>query len=392
MGRSAPRGRLSLGSCHLAALALAVLTACRPASMKGPAPCPADVCPTITDPRFTVVVLGAQGGIVSDDLSAYLVASAGHDDFVCLDAGSVFTGLERAAALGSLGPGARADTALRERIRGYLISHPHLDHLVGLLLAAPDDVPGKFRPGGSGSKFRPGGSGSKFRPGGSGSKFRPGGSGSKFRPGGSESKFIAGSESTLAAIRDHLFNGTVWANFFADIGPAPQLGFYRPLPLAPGTTSPLPGTDLSVETWPLNHPGGSSAFLLTTPAGDALLYLGDTGPDGPGEDRLARLWARVTPLLRAGRLRAIFIEVSYPDPRADERLFGHLTPARLHAELQRLAAMADPQGRSLRGLVVAITHIKPAPDAGRRIREQLAALPDLGVRLVFPAQGRRLEL
>jgi 3',5'-cyclic-nucleotide phosphodiesterase len=132
--------------------------------------------------------------------------------------------------------------------------------------------------------------------------------------------------------------------------------------------------------------------LLTTPAGDALLYLGDTGPDGPGEDRLARLWARVTPLLRAGRLRAIFIEVSYPDPRADERLFGHLTPARLHAELQRLAAMADPQGRSLRGLVVAITHIKPAPDAGRRIREQLAALPDLGVRLVFPAQGRRLEL
>jgi 3',5'-cyclic-nucleotide phosphodiesterase len=356
MGRSAPRGRLSLGSCHLAALALAVLAACRPASMKGPAPCPADVCPTITDPRFTVVVLGAQGGIVSDDLSAYLVASAGHDDFVCLDAGSVFTGLERAAALGSLGPGARADTALRERIRGYLISHPHLDHLVGLLLAAPDDVPGKFG------------------------------------PGGSESKFIAGSESTLAAIRDHLFNGTVWANFFADIGPAPQLGFYRPLPLAPGTTSPLPGTDLSVETWPLNHPGGSSAFLLTTPAGDALLYLGDTGPDGPGEDRLARLWARVTPLLRAGRLRAIFIEVSYPDPRADERLFGHLTPARLHAELQRLAAMADPRGRSLRGLVVAITHIKPAPDAGRRIREQLAALPDLGVRLVFPAQGRRLEL
>ena len=332
---------------RLAGLALAVLAACRPASVARPAPCPADVCPTVADPRFAVVVLGAQGGIVSDDLSAYLVASAGSDDFVCLDAGSVFTGLERAAALGSLGPDARADTTLRQRIRGYLISHPHLDHLAGLLLAAPDDLPGKF---------------------------------------------IGGSESTLATIRDHLFNGTVWANFFADIGPAPQLGLYRPLPLMSGQATALPGVDLSVETWPLNHPGGSSAFLLTGPREDALLYLGDTGPDAPGDDRLAHLWARVAPLIRAGRLRALFIEVSYPDPRPDDRLFGHLTPQRLHSELQRLAAAVDPRGTPLRGLVVAITHIKPAPDAASRIREQLAALPDLGVRLIFPAQGRRLAL
>ncbi len=288
---------------------------------------------------------------MSDDLSAYLVAPAGSDDFVCLDAGSVFTGLERAVALGSLGPGARADTILREHIRGYLISHPHLDHLVGLLLAAPDDSPGKL------------------------------------------GKFIGGSETTLAAIREHLFNGTVWANFFADIGPAPQLGVYRPLQLEPGQLTPLPGTDLSVETWPLNHPGGSSAFLLTTAAGDALLYLGDTGPDpNAGDGHLTRLWARIAPLIRAGRLRAIFIEVSYPDPRPDERLFGHLTPSRLHAELARLAAAVEPQGLPLRGLVVAITHIKPAPDATRQIRQQLAALPDLGVRLIFPAQGRRLAL
>lgn len=322
--------------------------ACQVAPARGPAPCPVDVCPKVTDPRFTVVVLGAQGGLVSDDLSAYLVAAAGSDDFVCLDAGSLVTGLERAAALGSLGPGARADTVLRERIRGYLISHPHLDHLAGLLLAAPDDVAGKF---------------------------------------------IAGSEATLAALRDHLFNGTVWANFFADIGAAPRLGVYRSLPLEPGQVSALPGSDLSVETWPLNHPGGSSAFLLTTATGDALLYLGDTGPDlDAGDDRLARLWARVAPLIREGRLRAIFIEVSYPDPRPDDRLFGHLTPRRLHAELRRLAAAVGPQDVALRGLIVAVTHIKPAPEAARRIREQLAALPDLGVRVIFPAQGRRLAL
>ena len=95
---------------------------------------------------------------------------------------------------------------------------------------------------------------------------------------------------------------------------------------------------------------------------------------------------------RLHRPRAIFIAVSCPDPRPDERLFGHLTPVRLHAELLHLAAAVDPQGTPLRGLVVAITHVKPAADASRRIREQLAALPDLGVRMIFPAQGRRLAL
>lgn len=328
--------------------ALGLLAACRPAAVDTAAPCPAEVCPEVADPRFRVVVLGAQGGVVTDDLSAYLVAPHASDAFVCLDAGSVFTGLERAAALGSLGPGVRAEAALRERIRGYLISHPHLDHVAGLAIAAPDDVAGKF---------------------------------------------IGGDETTLAAIASHLFNGTLWANFFAGRGPEPRVGFYAPLPLRPGLAAPLPGTEMSAELWPLNHPGGASAFLLTTAAGDALLYLGDTAADAvAGGDNLARLWDRVAPLIRAGKLRAIFIEVSYPDPRPRDRLFGHLTPSWLHAELTRLAAAVDPQGRPLRGLVVAVTHIKPAPDVGRQIREQLAALPDLGVRFVFPAQGRLLAL
>lgn len=327
-----PRLRdLSLGT----ALALA---ACRPPA--GPAPCPVDVCPVVADPRFDVVVLGAQGGIVSDDLSAYLVAARGRDEFVCVDGGSVFTGLERAAALGSLGPGARADATLRDRVRGYLISHPHLDHVAGLLLAAPDDAPGKF---------------------------------------------IAASETTLAALQTHIFNNVIWANFLKG-----GVGLYAPLTLST-SSSALPGTTLSAETWPLNHPGGSSAFLLTDAAGDALLYLGDTAADTDA-DRLAQLWQRVAPLIRAGKLRAIFIEVSYPDPRAEDRLFGHLTPTRLHAELTRLAAAVGAP-TALRGLVVAVTHIKPAAnDPARQIREQLAALSDLGVRFVFPAQGRKLEL
>ena len=41
------------------------------------------------------------------------------------------------------------------------------------------------------------------------------------------------------------------------------------------------------------------------------------GPDGPGEDRLARLWARVTPLLRAG-LGARTVAATLLDATADE--------------------------------------------------------------------------
>ena len=330
---------LSLRTPRAAArLLLLALAACQPTPTQR---CPPEVCPVVDDPRFDVVVLGAQGGAVTDDLSAYLVAPHGAEAFVCVDAGSVFTGLERAAALGSLGPGARADEALRERVRGYLLSHAHLDHISGLVMASPDDAPGKF---------------------------------------------IAGSESTLTALRAHIFNHVIWANFLTD--GADPVGLYGPIVLTSAATQ-LPNVDLSVETYPLNHPGGASAFLLTTAAGDALLYLGDTTTDAvAGTDHLAKLWQRTAPLLRDDRLRAIFVETSYPDPRPDERLYGHLTPERLHAELTRLRAAAG----GLDGLIVAITHIKPGPHARKKIEEQLAALPDLGLRFVFPAQGRRLEL
>lgn len=353
---------------RLAALALLAL-ACRPPAEHVPSdlspgssavdlsPAPAPAAPATSDPRFTVIALGVQGGIVSDDLSAYLVAARGADTFVCLDGGSVYTGLQRAAERGALAgldlPAGRPPAAamLRERVRAYLISHPHLDHLYGLVLAAPDDVAGKT---------------------------------------------IAGLAPTLGALRDHLFNHVVWANF-GDTGRAPQLGRYHMLELPPERPHPLPGTNLSVEAWPLSHAGGvSTAFLVHEPGGAALLYLGDTGPDAvERSDRLARLWRRVAPLQRAGSLRAIFIEASYPDPRPDDRLYGHLTPKWLTMELRALAAAVDPRDRAaLRGLVVAVTHIKPSLDGDdprRTIADQLAP-SELGARLIFPAQGDRLEL
>jgi 3',5'-cyclic-nucleotide phosphodiesterase len=352
---------------RLLPLALAAL-ACRPPA----APAPPDLSsppgasdlssapdPTAhVEPRFTVVVLGAQGGIVSDDLSAYLVSMRGTAEFVCLDGGSVYTGLQRAAArdafAGLLAPDDPSTPVdiLRHSIRAYLISHPHLDHVFGLVLASPDDVAGKT---------------------------------------------IAGLAPTVAAVRDHLFNHVVWANL-GDSGREPHIGRYHLRELAPEQPVPLPNTPMTVEAWPLSHHGGvSTAFLVREPGGGALLYLGDTGPDAvERSDRLARLWRRVAPLVRAGALRAIFIEVSYPDPRPNDQLYGHLTPKWLDTELRALAAAVDANDpAALRGLTVAITHIKPTtgggPDARRTITSQLART-GAGARLIFPIQGDRLEL
>lgn len=130
-----------------------------------------------------------------------------------------------------------------------------------------------------------------------------------------------------------------------------------------------------------------------------MLYLGDTGPDEVEQtDRLHSLWTRLAPLVREGKLCGMFIEVSYPDGRSDDQLFGHLTPSWLMKELQRLAVLVDPEhpDRALRGLTVVVTHIKPSLQKGPSPRETIAAQlkqqNTLGVRFVLPEQGLRIEL
>jgi 3',5'-cyclic-nucleotide phosphodiesterase len=271
-----------------------------------------------------------------------MIAPAGQSKAVMCDAGSLVNGIEAARKSGALK--GSLDTILHDDIAGYLISHPHLDHLAGMLIAAPDD----------------------------------------------NAKSIYALPSVNEALLGSYFNGTAWANF-TDRGKAPRLSKYRLVDLTPGKAEPLANTAMTVTPYSLAHGGMESTAFLIGSGGDYILCLGDTGADVvEGKPRLAELWLAVGPIIAAHRLKAVIIETSYPSERPRNLLFGHLTPALLIEELHKLEAAAGGTG-SLKGLPLIVSHIKPSasgPDPRDLIVRQLNAANDLGLKLIIPQQGQ----
>src|SRR6218665_831134 len=86
---------------------------------------------------FQVVPLGVKGGIDEKNLSAYLLAPINTKDFVCLDAGTINAGIEK--AIENKVFKVSTSEVLKKYIKGYLISHAHLDHVSGLIINSPAD-------------------------------------------------------------------------------------------------------------------------------------------------------------------------------------------------------------------------------------------------------------
>ena len=306
---------------------------------------------------FTVVPLGVKGGLDESNLSSYMVAPAGSSDYICLDAGTLYAGIRKAIDSGVFH--ATINEVFKNNIRAYLISHPHLDHLAGLIINSPDDGP----------------------------------------------KPIYGLQSCLEVLQDKYFTWEAWANF-GDEGEKPQLKKYHYSVLQPGVETAIDHTTMAVKAFPLSH-GNPSLAVRKTPvqpqetsyestaflvkSGDSrLLYLGDTGADSvERSDRLHQLWKAVAPLVSNGQLKAIFIEVSFPNAQPDKQLFGHLTPKWLMTEMSHLEQL-NGKG-SLKGLPVIITHRKPSGDQEAVIRKELEASNPLGLQLIFPEQARPME-
>jgi 3',5'-cyclic-nucleotide phosphodiesterase len=301
---------------------------------------------------FDVIALGALGGMEDGNLSAWLVHP--HDDSraVTFDAGTLVNGLRVAEENGVLDSFKlpadsklnRVGYVLTDRIKGYLISHAHLDHVAGLVIASPDD----------------------------------------------SKKPIYVLPSVAQALSDSYFNWQAWPNF-TDRGKAPQLKKYPLTELTPGVAVPLQDTKMTVTPFPLSHGGIESTAFLVESDGDAILYFGDTGPD-PVEKttKMHDVWAAVADRVREHKLKAILIEASYTSDRPDAQLFGHLTPKWILASLHELDTLAG--GNALKELPVVITHIKYAltreqPQA--KMRDELTAANDLGLRILIPVQGSR---
>lgn len=292
---------------------------------------------------FKVVPLGVKGGTMDGNLSAYMLAPAGSDAYVCLDAGTVSNGIEKAIEKKTFN--VNGETVLKKYIKGYLISHPHLDHISGMVINSVDDTV----------------------------------------------KQVYAMEHCIGVMKAHYFNWQSWPNLAND-GNAPALNKYRYQQLSGGEETPLAETRMSVRAFPLSHskPYSSTAFLVKSGESYAL-YFGDTGPDEVEKtDQMRRVWAAVAPLVKSGQLTGVFLEVSYPNAQPDRHLYGHLTPKWFIQEFEVLAGLTGKE--HLRGLNVVVTHIKPTVNNEEIIRKELNAGNTLGLRLIFPEQGVKFEL
>ncbi|TBO39714.1 MBL fold metallo-hydrolase [Pedobacter kyonggii] len=292
---------------------------------------------------FTIIPLGVKGGDDESNLSSYMIAPKGSENYVCLDAGTINAGIQKAIDQKTLK--GISEEIQRKQIKGYLISHAHLDHVAGLIINSPADT----------------------------------------------SKNIYGIPSVLNILREKYFTWDAWANF-ANEGEKPQLKKYTYFPLIEGNIYPLDGTEMKVRAFELSHgkPYKSTAFLISH-NDSYVLYLGDTGADEiEKSDKLASLWQTISPLINQGQLKAIFLEVSFPNEQPDKQLFGHLTPKLFFSEIGKLKSLTA--GDAIKKVSFIVTHIKPPQHSAEKVKHQLLTENTLNLNLIFPKQGKQLTI
>lgn len=315
------------------------------------------LCAPFAAANFDVITLGSKGGIQDGNLTAFMIKAQDDNHYVTADAGSLVSGIIEAAddALDDLKVPANSDLTkegyiLKELIKGYFISHAHLDHISGLIIASPDD----------------------------------------------SSKPIYALPSVQKVIKAHYFNWQAWPNF-GDQGEGFALKKYPYTDVTVGQWQPVKDTSLQVMTLPLAHGGvESSAFIFKDRRGVVMAYLGDTGPDVVEKsDKLRMLWKTLAPFAKQGKLAGLITEASFSNETPDNQLYGHLTPKWLMHELNVLADLSGGK-HSLQGLKVIVSHIKYGLKKGstpeQTVMAQLKAANNLGVRFVVPEQGELTRL
>jgi ribonuclease BN (tRNA processing enzyme) len=231
---------------------------------------------------MNIRVLGCSGAIAAGyKTTAFLL-----DDDVLIDAGT---------GVGDLPLDALAT------IDHILLTHSHLDHVLGIPLLA--DAVLRLR-----------------------------------RAAGRPPIQVHALPETLDALRRHVFNGAIWPDFTKlPSREAPVLSLH---PFQIGDRLDLGGR--AIEVLPAAHTVPAVGFAVDGGAASQhahWIFTGDTGPN-------PALWRRLAQL----RLSHLVIETAFSDDEAEvAHVSQHLCPADLGRELAQLAGSVD----------VRITHIKP---------------------------------
>ena len=292
---------------------------------------------------FKVIPLGVKGGLDESNLSAYLVSANGSEQFICLDAGTIYKGLELAAEK-KLFNISNPSLIQQKQINSYFISHAHLDHTAGLIMNSPND----------------------------------------------KAKNLYGLASVLEVFKKNYFTWSAWANF-GNEGEAPILKKYAYQTLMPKIEIPVDNTGLFVTPFVLSHvkPYESTAFLVRN-QDSYVLYLGDTGADTVEKsNQLAQLWQTIAPLVIKNQLKALFIEVSFDNSIPESALFGHLTPKLFMEEMTKLNQLSNGNLKNTR---LFVTHLKPCYGCDIKIKEEIEAANRIGFKIYYPSQAKAIEL
>ncbi len=253
-------------------------------------------------------VLGCSGSIALDNRTTCFQL----DEQILVDAG---TGV--------------GDLTLAEmaEIDHILLSHSHLDHVLGIPLLADSVMQHRLA--------------------------RP-----DFQP-----IRVHGLPETLEALRAHLFNNIIWPDFTRL--PHRERPIIELVPFAIGDRLELAGQ--TIEVLPALHTVPACGFAVDTPSG-WWVYTGDTGPN-------PALWER----LRGRAIAQLVIETAFSDKeRALAEISRHLSPSMLAEELGKLDLDCDTS--------VAITHVKPGEMAA--VTGQLAEL-DIRLPVFALTRGER---
>lgn len=276
-----------------------------------------------------VICLGEYGGVVTGNLSCYLLqvgVEDGKSIYICLDGGSLVDGLK----VYNNNKATSEPAITLSQIKAYLISHAHLDHIVGLVIATPEIFANTFA-----RVPKP---------------------------------YLIATTKVIDEFKS-AFNDVLWPTILYD-------SCFEPLPVEPNTSEiEIPGiSGITISTDCVTHGEicGSTVFTITDTQNDkTVVYFGDvtdkdhisTAVDTSAKAQLTSLWTNYSSM----DIVAVFIECAFSNGK--QALYGHLDPESLKSELRQLTKPA----------VVFVTHRKPKVDNNQQelndIKRQLLGGP-----------------